>query len=240
MADFMERARDAVTALGWVDTVSLSVLLVFLIRGLLHGFVWQVAALLGVVGGLLAARNLAPELAPLIRDWFPSLAEDGSLDMVAAYFSVFALVVVAAALVGKLLRGLIDQLKLGSFDRLLGGVFGVLKASALLVIGVSFLSLFEPVGDVLAQSKTARYSGKAIERSGPFFPAEVKVHLGEAFASLNEVLSDAPESGSEPDAEPVLLQEGDQVERPPDVLERLDEILRDGQVDSEQGSAEDG
>ena len=171
--------KDQILAIGVVDLVAIAVLLVFFIRGLVKGFVWQVAGIVAIVGGLIAARSLSDALAPKLRSVFPGLTEESGLDLITSYFVIFVAVALAVTLIARLLKGLIDELKLSSFDRLLGGVFGVAKAGALIVVAVSFLTLVTPESwqERIASARTGQWSDLAIQKSGPFFPDEVKAKV---------------------------------------------------------------
>ena len=188
---------DFLRELGVIDVASVALLAVFLVRGLMQGFVWQAITLVGVIAGLLVSRSLAPVVAPAVRKVVPSLDEQSGLDMMAAYFVVFLGVLVAAALLAKLARKLTSSLSLGSHDRLLGGLFGVVKAGAIIVIAVTFLSMFDPAKQAIASSRTGPLANEAVKRAGPLFPEEVKEHVRETVERLEEHLRPDDDEGDD-------------------------------------------
>ena len=193
----LDRVREFFTELGAVDTIALALLLFFLVRGAMKGFVWQVAGLVAVAGGLILARSFAPELAPKLASTFPGLSDEQGLDIVTAYFLIFVAVLGVVALMARLLKNLIDKLRLQSFDRVLGAVFGVVKAAALIVMTVSLLSVLpsELIREQLTKAKTGEYSKQVIERGEALFPDEVGEYLGDTLRRVQESL-DGDESST--------------------------------------------
>jgi membrane protein required for colicin V production len=172
--------------IGVVDTISLAVLTLFLIRGIWKGFVWQIAGLATVIGGLYAAQAFAPHIAPTLRGWFPVLERQANADLITSYFAIFVGVMIVVLILAKLFKGLLDRLQLSGYDRLFGGMFGVLKAAVLIVVCVSVLSMFDwpAVNERIAQAETGRIARQAIEKAGPLFPEEVQERVRETMDSL--------------------------------------------------------
>lgn len=109
------------TLVDWaiVATLGLSVLL-----GLVRGVVREMFALAGWIVGVLVALQFA---AP-IGNWLPLDLPVGARTALAGLVIVVA-TLLAAALVAALLRALISAAKISIEDRLLGGLFGVLRAA---------------------------------------------------------------------------------------------------------------
>jgi membrane protein required for colicin V production len=117
------------TPIDWaiVATLGLSVLL-----GLVRGVVREMFALAGwIVGVLLALQFAAP-----IGNWLPLDLPAGARTALAGLVIVIG-TLLAAALVAALLRAVLSAAKLSAEDRLLGGLFGVLRG--VIVIGVVVL-----------------------------------------------------------------------------------------------------
>jgi membrane protein required for colicin V production len=117
------------TPIDWaiVATLGLSVLL-----GVVRGVVREMFALAGwIVGVLLALQFAAP-----IGNWLPLELPLGARTALAGLVLVVG-TLLAAALVAALLRAMLSAVKLSIEDRLLGGVFGVLRG--VIVIGVAVL-----------------------------------------------------------------------------------------------------
>ncbi len=119
------------TAVDWalVVVVLLSVLL-----GVVRGVVREIFALAGWIAGVLLALRFAEPLGRLLPDALPP----GVRTALAGVGLVVAILLLAA-LAAALLRAMLKSAKVSLEDRLLGGIFGVLRAS-LLVVGAVLLA----------------------------------------------------------------------------------------------------
>lgn len=202
----LERIRTFFVELGAVDTIALALLLLFLIRGAVKGLVWQVAGLAGVVGGLVVARTFALDVAPKITKVIPRLSEEQGLDIYTAYFLLFVGTLVVAAVLGRLLKNLIDRLRLQSFDRVLGGVFGMVKAAALIVMAVYILAVVPSpmVRTRIAEARTGKFALEAMDKGQALFPESVRQYLSDTMEKVRGHLesegagSNADTSGTDP------------------------------------------
>jgi len=178
-----------------LDAFAVVLALWFLIRGIWKGFVWQVAGLAIVIGGLLAARRLSDDVAAVLQRWFPEWLKDTNFAIVVAWVSVFVGVTLLVWAVARLLQKLIDGLRLQSFDRTLGGVFGLLKALAVLVALVSLLSLIHsaPIQQQIAKAYSGRVADFALEKGAPLFPEEVRSRIRD----LRRWVEDGIDGGSD-------------------------------------------
>jgi len=125
--------------MGFLD-IFLGVFLIYgLIRGFWNGFFVELASLVSLMLGIF----IAIKFSYLMKGYIDS---DGSWNpktvQVTAFALTFILVVVGVSLLGKIFTKLADFAALGLFNKLLGGVFGVLKMILLLSI---FLNLFEKI-----------------------------------------------------------------------------------------------
>jgi len=117
----------------WFDFGFLAVLAISVAWGVWRGLVHEVLSLGGWVLAFLAANLFA---APL-SEWFPS-AMQAELRILLAWLVIFFGVLLVASLFGMLLRRFIKTVGLGSTDRTLGALFGLLRG---LMIGLVFTLL---------------------------------------------------------------------------------------------------
>lgn len=173
-----------------VDLISLALLVIFLIRGVWKGFVWQMAGLVSLIGGMVAANKLSPKVAPKLHENFAIFREHDNADVITSYFLIFVAVMLVVLVLARALKGLIDRLRLNSYDRLLGGLFGGLKAVAVIVLVISVLTMFEStlVNDHIAKAYTGKVADFAVKKSGPLFPEEIKQRV----RSTMEVITGHP------------------------------------------------
>ena len=125
--------------MGFLD-IFLGVFLIYgLIRGLWHGFFVELASLVSLLLGIFIAIKFSYLMKGFIDSdgsWNPKTVQ------VTAFALTFILVVVGVSLLAKIFTKLADFAALGLFNKLLGGVFGVLKTILLLSV---FLNLFEKI-----------------------------------------------------------------------------------------------
>lgn len=136
-----------------LDAVVLLILLVFLARGIWVGLVRQLASLVALVLGFIAAGRYCQQFGAVLESYLPS-----RLSFFITYALLFLLVYLAIIALGFGLRKVMSISLLGWFDRLMGGVFGfgkaVLLASLLFMLFTGFVTATSPM---LRQSMTAPY-----------------------------------------------------------------------------------
>jgi membrane protein required for colicin V production len=159
--------------LSWVDWSLLAVLAASVLIGLLRGFVYECLSLAGWVVAWFAAQWAAPQLAPHL----PVGAPGSALKLAAALSLCFIAALVVWGLAAKLVRMLIHATPLSLPDRLLGAVFGMLRAVVLLLAVSSVLAL-TPAAQSTAwrSSQGARWLGSSLQALKPLLP-EAVVHL---------------------------------------------------------------
>ena len=116
-------------ALAVVDWLAIAVLALSLLWGVWRGLVHEVLGLLGWVLAFWMAQRYAPALAPHI----PVLSSE-PLRLATAFFAVFLGTVLAVALAIALMGRLMSAVGLRPIDRVLGALFGALRALLLLMV----------------------------------------------------------------------------------------------------------
>jgi uncharacterized membrane protein required for colicin V production len=136
MITIQQTATDGGFSLAWIDQIGAVLVLLFLVLGAFRGLWWQVLRLVGVVAGVIVARQLTPRVAQNM---------EGVLDMsestahAVTWLMLFVGVLLIAALIGVLGKKLLQTAQLGMFDRFGGAIAGgftglVLHSSLLLVM----------------------------------------------------------------------------------------------------------
>ena len=128
---------ETLAALGWLDWLILLVGAVSIVVGLVRGFVFECLSLAGWVVAWLAAQWVVPLLAP----YLPVGTPGGGLRHGIAFAIAFVLALIVWALLARLIRMAIHATPLSVADRLLGGVFGALRALVLLLALAMVVSL---------------------------------------------------------------------------------------------------
>jgi len=124
-------------SLGWLDWLILAVCVASILVGLVRGFVFECLSLAGWLVAWFAAQWTAPALAAHLPVGTPG----GGLNHGVAFALAFVLALVAWALLARLIRMAIHATPLSVADRILGGVFGALRALVLLLALATVVSL---------------------------------------------------------------------------------------------------
>lgn len=114
-----------------IDIVLGALLLFGLIRGFMKGLFVEVASLVALVAGVYGAIHFSDYAASFFED---SVDWDEKYVNIVAFAITFVIIVLVIALAGKALTKLADFAALGILNKLLGGVFGVLKIGLILSI----------------------------------------------------------------------------------------------------------
>jgi membrane protein required for colicin V production len=160
--------------LGWVDIALLALLAVSVLVGLWRGFVFEIVSLLGWVVAFVLANACAPLVSGLLP-WGQGVAP---ARVWAAWALVFVLVLIACALLARLLRALVAATPLSVVDRLLGGAFGAARAAVVMVV-VAMLVTLSPFAHASwwRQSHGALWLAAALESLRPVLPQSLTTRI---------------------------------------------------------------
>ena len=157
-----------------VDTLVLGTLAIGLILGLLRGFLSQVAGLVGLVGGLFLAGQYHTPLRRALLDPHLHSTHNGEI----AFVLIVVVTVLVAALCAWVIRKTVDRLELGTYDRLMGAVLGVLKAG--LICGGILLALvtFAPdegfVESAIGRSRAGPLLWRTMNSAARYLPLRIR------------------------------------------------------------------
>ncbi len=127
------------SGVAWVDAVFGALVLVSVGVGLARGLVYELMGLAGWVVAYFGGAWLAPLAAP----WIPVGVPGSALNHSAALLLCFLAVLIAWGLLARVLRWLVSATPASLADRVLGGVFGLLRA-ALLAMALATVVLLTP------------------------------------------------------------------------------------------------
>lgn len=121
--------------MNFIDIIIGSILLYGLVKGIWRGLFVEFASLISLLLGILIAVKFSGFTADLIRDKF---SDDFAYIEITAFAITFILVVVGIVLLAKVFTKIADFAALGWINRLLGGIFGLLKMIFILSIILHF------------------------------------------------------------------------------------------------------
>jgi membrane protein required for colicin V production len=115
-----------------VFDIILAALLTFgFIRGLIKGLFVEVASLLALVLGIYGAIHFSYFAGNLLSAY---VSWEERYITIVSFAITFALIVIIIALLGKMLTKIADFASLGILNKILGGIFGLLKIGLILSI----------------------------------------------------------------------------------------------------------
>lgn len=114
-----------------IDIVLVALLGFGLIRGFFKGLFVEVASLVALIAGIYGAIHFSYYAADLLMEYVEWSEKTINIT---AFAITFIIIVLVIALAGKALTKLADFAALGFLNKLLGGVFGVLKIGLILSI----------------------------------------------------------------------------------------------------------
>jgi membrane protein required for colicin V production len=133
-----------------LDILIISTLVYFIVKGILRGFIREIASLAGVVIGILLASRYQPEVTEVIQQFL----NPGPYLSLIGFIVILVSVVVACNLLGWLIRLLLRKAPLGWLDRILGLCFALLKGVIVTYLAIVILTFFLPSGTpLIARSK---------------------------------------------------------------------------------------
>ena len=157
-----------------LDWVLLAVLLVSALLGLWRGLVYEVLSVVSWIAAFVLAQWLAPEMAR----YLPLSGFSESIRHAAGFVLVFVLAVFAGGLVALVVKKLVSAVGLSPVDRLLGGIFGLVRGVILLLAATLVVGM-TPVRSTLAWQDSVGVGvlGAAVKGLKPVLPQELVRHL---------------------------------------------------------------
>jgi membrane protein required for colicin V production len=111
------------------------------IRGATKGFIIELATLIGIGLGILAAYYFADDLQELMKGYF-SFSERTT--KILAYIVIVILVVIIVWIIGKIVEKSADMLALGWLNKLLGAIVGIAKGVLIVCLLLYILEKADP------------------------------------------------------------------------------------------------
>jgi membrane protein required for colicin V production len=150
------------------DILMLVVLAGTTLFGFWKGMAWQIASLASLVVSYIAALRFSEQLAPMF-------GESAPLNRFIAMLVIYIATSFIIWTLFRLVSGAIDRVRLESFDRQLGAMFGLAKG-VLLCVAITFfaVTLLPPAqGEAIVASQSGRYIVVLLDKSHSVFPPEI-------------------------------------------------------------------
>jgi len=111
------------------------------IRGFMKGFIIELATLIGIALGILAAYYFADDLQNLLKDYFTF---GDTATRIVSYIIVFIIVWLLVYILGKIAEKTFDLVALGWLNKLLGAIIGIAKGIVLVCVILFLIEKFDP------------------------------------------------------------------------------------------------
>ena len=119
------------------DIIIAALLLFAFIRGIMKGLFAEVASLVGVIAGVYVSIHYSHYIEFYLAK-FTSINWSDQTNGIVAFAITFLVVVIVIIMIGKILTKIADVAALGMLNKILGGVFGILKIALILSIIFTF------------------------------------------------------------------------------------------------------
>ncbi len=151
------------------DIIIAALLLFGFIRGLFKGLFVEVASLLALIAGVYGAIHFSYFVADFLSD---KLTWEERYITIISFAITFGIIVLTIGLLGKLFTKIADFAALGMLNKLLGGVFGVLKVGLILsIVLLVFTKLNNTIPFISEEQKEASILYEPIKNLAPsLFP----------------------------------------------------------------------
>ncbi len=137
--------------MSYFDIIAGIILILAAIKGLKNGLIKELAGLAALILGIILAVQLSGLTAEILSGFFHSQHMG-----IIAFFVTFILVVVVIHFLANLIHILIHAIALGVFNRILGLVFGTLKAGFILSIILLGLNAFGLENNIIPPEEQQR------------------------------------------------------------------------------------
>ena len=139
----------------------------FLLRGLLRGFIHEVAGLIGIFLGLF----LAGRYYPLLMPQFIGVIENSRWAASLSYIAIFVLALIVVALCAALLKRFMALTFTARLDSLLGALVGLAKGVFVCAIVLALMQRFVPDSPFLKDAILPGYIDGLVALARSLLPA---------------------------------------------------------------------
>ncbi len=117
------------------DIVIAALLLFGFIRGLFKGLFIEVASLVALIGGVYGAIHFSFYASDYLKE---KVTWEENYITLASFAITFIVIVISVSLLGKILTKVASFAALGLINKLLGGIFGLVKIGLIISVVVTF------------------------------------------------------------------------------------------------------
>ncbi|MBQ7618391.1 MAG: CvpA family protein, partial [Desulfovibrio sp.] len=155
------------------DLIIILLLVFFSLRGLKNGFIGEIAGIVALVGGFVAANTLHPKVSPYLES-----LSDPTVRTILTYVIIFIAVMLLVSVLARLLRKLLELSFAKWIDNLAGFLLGLAKGIFLCSLIIMVVQAVFGNAPFLQDSHTIPYLNTLIEKVKEWMPADLISRLG--------------------------------------------------------------
>lgn len=145
--------------MAWFDILIYIVVIYCIVKGYKTGLIKQLATLAGLIAGAILSGQISSLLLPVLQG---KLHSSEYILAPLSYILAFALIMFAFYLLGTLVQGVVEAVKMGILNRLAGIALCLVKWILAISIVVNLISKIDPAHhiiseDTIVRSKTYKY-----------------------------------------------------------------------------------
>ena len=137
--------------IGILDIIIFVIIAASAIWGLFKGFVRQIVSIAALLLGVYCAFKFTAYLSAQVKELLSLSIAQNTLHII-MFVIIFIIVLILAHLIGKGIEGIIKLSMLGWLNRILGFLFGAIKASIILSIAVYVINYLNNLLHIIPQS----------------------------------------------------------------------------------------
>jgi membrane protein required for colicin V production len=147
--------------------ILLVILVLFLLRGVMNGFLSECSGLLGLIGGLWYANSAYQDVAP----YLVNIVRHPLWRDLAAYGLVFVGVLLAVTLLAYGIARIFSLMMLSTLDKGLGAALGLVRGLVVCSVSLVILRHFLPDAAFFKHSLVTPWMGPFLHFAGQYLPA---------------------------------------------------------------------
>ena len=157
--------------LGILDIIILVIIAASAIFGIFKGFVGQLVSIASLILGIWCAGKFTGQLSSYVKDWFSLEMAQQTLHII-LFITIFVIAVIIAHFLGKGIESIIKLTMMGWLNRILGFLFGAMKAIIILSVAVCAINWINGTFDIIPKDFLAKSRGYALlaDFAKEFFP----------------------------------------------------------------------
>ncbi len=172
-------------AWNWLDLILAAVVVASVAAAVLKGFIRELISLAAVVAGL-AIAALGYRRAAF---WFEDLTRSREVALGAGFLALFLATLLLGALVSILSRKLIKAAGIQWMDRILGGIFGLMRGVLVDCVLLMTLVAFAIKPEAVRQSALAPYVTTGARLIALAMPGDLKQQFHAGFQKFRQALT---------------------------------------------------